>query len=104
MERMAGGIDSWSTWAARPRRTFNRLRSGDGAAGGREGITRKLALRQRTVEGDLGIRFNAGTLVERVGIECFEGEFREVFPQFDVSRAQIAQYVGDISRETSRVP
>lgn len=59
---------------------------------------------KRTVEGDLGIRFNAGTLVERVGIECFEVEFREAFPRFDISRAQIAQYVGDISRETSRVP
>jgi uncharacterized protein (TIGR01319 family) len=40
---------------------------------------------KRTVEGDLGIRFNAGTLVERVGIEHFENEFL-------------------ISRETSQVP
>jgi uncharacterized protein (TIGR01319 family) len=59
---------------------------------------------KRTVEGDLGIRFNAGTLVERVGIECFENEFRVAFPQFDVSRGEIAEYVNLISRETSQVP
>jgi uncharacterized protein (TIGR01319 family) len=56
------------------------------------------------VEGDLGIRFNAGTLVERVGIEHFENEFRIAFPQFDVRRGQISEYVDLISRETSQVP
>jgi uncharacterized protein (TIGR01319 family) len=59
---------------------------------------------KRTVEGDLGIRFNAGTLVERVGIEHFENEFRTAFPQFDVRRGQISEYVDLISRETSQVP
>ncbi len=59
---------------------------------------------KRTVEGDLGIRFNAGTLLERVGMERFEGEFRAAFPQFDVARPQITEYVNEISEETSRVP
>jgi uncharacterized protein (TIGR01319 family) len=59
---------------------------------------------KRTVEGDLGIRFNAGTLVERVGIERFEGGFREAFPQYGVSRAEIAQYISEVSQETSLVP
>ena len=31
---------------------------------------------KRTVEGDLGIRFNAGTLFDRVGADRFETEFR----------------------------
>jgi uncharacterized protein (TIGR01319 family) len=59
---------------------------------------------KRTVEGDLGIRFNAGTLVERVGVERFEEEFRAAFPQFEVSRVQFTDYIRDISHETSRVP
>lgn len=59
---------------------------------------------KRTVEGDLGIRFNAGTLMERVGIERFEDEFRAAFPQYRISRADVATYVADVSRETSRVP
>jgi uncharacterized protein (TIGR01319 family) len=59
---------------------------------------------KRTVEGDLGIRFNAGTLVERVGIERFEEEFRGAFPQFEINRVQFIDYIGGISHETSRVP
>ena len=59
---------------------------------------------KRTVEGDLGIRFNAGTLMERVGIERFEDEFRAVFPEYRISRAEIARYVAEASRETSIVP
>ena len=62
------------------------------------------AFAKRTVEGDLGIRFNAGTLLERVGTERFEGEFRAAFPQFDVARPQITEYVYEISEETSRIP
>jgi uncharacterized protein (TIGR01319 family) len=59
---------------------------------------------KRTVEGDLGIRFNASTLVERVGIERFEEEFLAAFPEYRVSRADVVQYVADVSRETSSVP
>ena len=59
---------------------------------------------KRTVEGDLGIRFNAGTLLERVGLEKFAREFRAGFPHFDVSPAELASYIEQISQETARVP
>lgn len=58
---------------------------------------------KRTVEGDLGIRFNAATLLERVGIGNFERQFRTAFPQYTVSRTEFESYVRDISRETSRL-
>ena len=38
------------------------------------------AYAKRTVEGDLGIRFNAGTLRDRIGLDEFEKEFRARFP------------------------
>ena len=59
---------------------------------------------KRTVEGDLGIRFNAGTLLERVGANEFENEFRAGFPQFHISAAQITRYIEQISQETARLP
>jgi uncharacterized protein (TIGR01319 family) len=59
---------------------------------------------KRTVEGDLGIRFNAATLVDRVGIDKFEAEFRAVFPGHAVSRDELAAYIDHISRETSLIP
>jgi uncharacterized protein (TIGR01319 family) len=62
------------------------------------------AFAKRTVEGDLGIRFNAGTLLDRVGLDGFEEEFRAGFPALQVSRKKIAQYIEQISQETSRVP
>jgi uncharacterized protein (TIGR01319 family) len=59
---------------------------------------------KRTVEGDLGIRFNAGTLLNRVGVDAFERRFRGSFPEFNVSGDQLAAYVDAISQETSRIP
>jgi uncharacterized protein (TIGR01319 family) len=59
---------------------------------------------KRTVEGDLGIRFNAGTLLERVGLENFAGEFRAGFPHLQVSPAELARYIEQISQDTTRVP
>jgi uncharacterized protein (TIGR01319 family) len=59
---------------------------------------------KRTVEGDLGIRFNAGTLLDRVGLNEFEEEFRAGFPEFQTPRAKIAEYIEQISQETFRVP
>ena len=59
---------------------------------------------KRTVEGDLGIRFNAATLLDRVGMERFDSEFRRAFPRHDVSRAEIAQYIKRISHNTAAVP
>ena len=59
---------------------------------------------KRTVEGDLGIRYNAATLRARVGLDNLHTELRAEFPQFAVTRDQLAQYLDDISQDTSRVP
>jgi uncharacterized protein (TIGR01319 family) len=59
---------------------------------------------KRTVEGDLGIRFNAATLLGQVGWDRFDAEWRSMFPQLQVSRHEIAGYIKDISEETARVP
>jgi uncharacterized protein (TIGR01319 family) len=62
------------------------------------------AFAKRTVEGDLGIRFNASTLLDCVGLDEFKQEFRAAFPAFAVSRERFADYIEDISRQTSRLP
>jgi uncharacterized protein (TIGR01319 family) len=59
---------------------------------------------KRTVEGDLGIRFNAGTLIERVGIDRFENGFRAAFPQLSVCREEILAYIEEVSQKTDRLP
>lgn len=59
---------------------------------------------KRTVEGDLGIRFNAGTLFQRVGADKFITEFLDSFPMFGVSPAEVTEYIEQISRQTARVP
>jgi len=59
---------------------------------------------KRTVEGDLGIRFNAGTLLDRVGVDGFERKFRVAFPEFNVSADQLAAYIAAVSQETSSIP
>src|SRR4029077_6596575 len=59
---------------------------------------------KRTVEGDLGIRFNAGTLVDRIGFDEFEREFRAAFLRFKVSGAELREYIDQISQQTSSVP
>jgi uncharacterized protein (TIGR01319 family) len=62
------------------------------------------AFAKRTVEGDLGIRFNAGTLLERIGIDRFYSKFQQAFPHTHVSQRDIVQYIGNISRDTATVP
>jgi len=62
------------------------------------------AFAKRTVEGDLGIRFNAGTLLDRVGLDDFYSAFRAGFPAFAVSHDEIVSYIDDVSRETALVP
>jgi uncharacterized protein (TIGR01319 family) len=59
---------------------------------------------KRTVEGDLGIRFNAGTLLDRVGGEKFATSFHLGFPDISVTRDKISHYIAEISQETSTVP
>ena len=59
---------------------------------------------QRTVEGDLGIRFNAATLLGQVGADRLDAEWRSMFPQLHVSRDEIGCYINEISEKTARVP
>jgi uncharacterized protein (TIGR01319 family) len=59
---------------------------------------------QRTVEGDLGIRFNAATLLDQVGPDRLDAEWRSMFPQLQVSRDEIGRYINEISEKTARVP
>ncbi|MGH7926445.1 MAG: glutamate mutase L, partial [Candidatus Binatia bacterium] len=59
---------------------------------------------KRTVEGDLGIRFNAATIMNRVGLDRLEEEFCAGFPELPVTADQIAGYVDGISRQTETVP
>jgi uncharacterized protein (TIGR01319 family) len=59
---------------------------------------------KRTVEGDLGVRSNSGTLLDRVGAEVFAQEFHAAFAQFAVSSKELWDYVGNVNRETSLTP
>ncbi len=59
---------------------------------------------KRTVEGDLGIRFNAMTLLERVGADRLAREFHAGFSGFAVSRPELTRYIEQISQDTACVP
>ena len=59
---------------------------------------------KRTVEGDLGIRFNAGTILNRLGADYLAREFCRSFPKLTVGRDEFADYVERISQETGRIP
>jgi uncharacterized protein (TIGR01319 family) len=59
---------------------------------------------KRTVEGDLGIRFNAATLLGQVGPDRFDAEWRSMFPQLQVSRDEMGRYINEISEKTARIP
>jgi len=79
---------------------------GWGYPGGESTIAQGLAeaYAKRTVEGDLGIRFNAATIVERVGLESLAGELRENFSEPKVRNEDFQTYIDQISRETGTVP
>lgn len=59
---------------------------------------------KRTVEGDLGIRFNAGTILTRVGADYLEREFSRSFPKLAVGREELEDYIERIAQETDRIP
>ena len=59
---------------------------------------------KRTVEGDLGIRFNAATIVSRVGLDKLIDDLRQEFPGFSVEAAQLSDYIEQITQETGKVP
>ncbi len=62
------------------------------------------AYAKRTVEGDLGIRFNAATILARVGLEKLEADLRREFPTAAVPAGAIQDYIEQISQETGSVP
>jgi uncharacterized protein (TIGR01319 family) len=53
---------------------------------------------------NLGIRFNAATIMNRVGLDLLQEEFRVGFPGLSVSGDQIAGYIDAIGRQTETVP
>jgi uncharacterized protein (TIGR01319 family) len=59
---------------------------------------------KRTVEGDLGIRFNAETIFARAGWDRFDAQWRSISPRLQVRREEIVRYIKDISEETDRIP
>lgn len=79
---------------------------GAGRQGEQDTIPKGLAepFAKRTVEGDLGIRSNAGTILKRVGAEFLYEQFQSLFPEFQVARDALLDFVASISEETDRVP
>ncbi len=59
---------------------------------------------KRTVEGDLGIRFNAATIVARVGLDKLTEDLSRDFPSVAVDREQLGAYIEQIGQETGTVP
>ncbi|MGH7797991.1 MAG: methylaspartate mutase accessory protein GlmL [Candidatus Binatia bacterium] len=62
------------------------------------------AYAKRTVEGDLGIRFNAATISARVGLEKLAGDLRRDFPGAPVFNEALDDYIEQISDDTTTVP
>jgi len=58
---------------------------------------------KRTVEGDLGIRFNAATIVGRVGLDKLTDDLRQQFPGAAVEVPQFNDYIEQITQETGTV-
>ena len=79
---------------------------GLGLPAGENIIARGLAepYAKRTVEGDLGIRFNAATIVGRVGLERLAADLRRDFPDESVTTAALGDYIDRISDDTGTVP
>jgi len=79
---------------------------GFGLPGGENVIAQGLAesYAKRTVEGDLGIRFNAATIVGRVGVDKLVDDLRQGFPDFSITTKQFSDYIEQITQETGTVP
>jgi uncharacterized protein (TIGR01319 family) len=59
---------------------------------------------KRTVEGDLGIRCNASSILDRVGADRLRAEFETIFPEHRVDRADFLAYIARVSEDTDAVP
>jgi uncharacterized protein (TIGR01319 family) len=62
------------------------------------------AYAKRTVEGDLGIRFNAATILKRVGLAKLAGDLRRDFPAVAAAPEELCDYIDRISDDTGLVP
>lgn len=79
---------------------------GEGAQPGADIVPQGLPepYEKRTVEGDLGIRVNARTILEQVGAARLAATFAGLFPRLDMSGDALADYVRAISADTGRTP
>ena len=79
---------------------------GFGHPAGENVISRGLAesYAKRTVEGDLGIRFNAATILHRVGLEKLASDLQRGFPELKVGSESVREYIERISQQTESVP
>jgi uncharacterized protein (TIGR01319 family) len=59
---------------------------------------------KRTVEGDLGIRFNAATILNRVGLDKLVGDLQRDYRETSAPREALRDYIDEISRDTGSVP
>jgi len=62
------------------------------------------AYAKRTVEGDLGIRFNAATILARIGLDKLVADLQRDFPQVAAEPEMFRDYIDQISRDTGLVP
>jgi len=79
---------------------------GDGHPGGENVIVQSIAeaYAKRTVEGDLGIRYNAGTILERVGEHSLREDLQSNFGRTEVTAAMLRGYVEQLGHDTSTLP
>ena len=79
---------------------------GEGGAASVDMLARGLVepTEKRTVEGDLGMRVNAATIVARAGPDRFYALFQTLFPSMRTSRGDLVDYAEAVSEEPSRTP
>jgi len=79
---------------------------GDGHPGGENVIVQSMAeaYAKRTVEGDLGIRYNAGTILERVGEDSLLEGLQRGFGQSAITGQVLRRYVEQLGHDTSTLP
>jgi uncharacterized protein (TIGR01319 family) len=59
---------------------------------------------KRTVEGDLGIRYNAATILELVGVDSLMACVRERYPDTGMTTAQLEEKIAALSKNVGLVP
>jgi uncharacterized protein (TIGR01319 family) len=79
---------------------------GDGHAGGENVIVQSMAeaYAKRTVEGDLGIRYNAATILERVGEASLLEDLQRIFSRIAITGGMLRGYVEQLGHDTSTLP